>query len=83
MFNCPKCSSNNVNIQMLNETHLKRRHRSLISWLLFWWWIELLLWIILTIPRLLIALFMPKRHKTVTVTKKIAVCQNCGNSWKI
>ena len=80
---CPKCNSNNVNIQMINQTFQKTKHKSLFYWLFIGWWLELCLWFFLTIPRLLIALFVPKRKKIYNVTKKMAVCQNCGNSWEV
>ena len=83
---CPKCGSNNVNVQMTNQVFLKRKHRSILAWLLFWWWVEMLLWIFLTIPRLIVAflrLIFGGKQKAVNVTKKYAVCQDCGNSWEI
>lgn len=80
---CPKCSSENTNVQMMSETITKRKRRGLLYWLLIGWWLELLLWIFLTIPRLLIALFIPKRTKTINRSYKVVVCQNCGNSWEI
>jgi len=83
---CPKCKSNNVNVQLSNEVFTKRQHRSLISWLLFWWWFELILWIFLTIPRFIIfviSLLFGGRRKIVTKTTKHAVCQDCGHDWQI
>lgn len=80
---CPKCNSNNVNIQMINQTFQKTKHKGLLYWLFIGWWLELCLWLFLTVPRLLIALFVPKRKKIYNVTKKMAVCQNCGNSWEV
>lgn len=80
---CPKCNSNNVNVQMVSESKLKKRHRGLAYWLLLGWLIDLCLWIFLTIPRLLIAMFGGKRNKIVTKHKSIAVCQNCGHNWNI
>ena len=31
---CDKCGSNNVSIQVVNETHLKNKGRGCIYWLL-------------------------------------------------
>lgn len=76
---CRKCGSNNVSVQVLAIQ--KRKHHGCIWWLLIGWWLEALLWLFLTLPRLLIALFMPKRTKTVE--KTVCVCQNCGHKWNM
>jgi len=76
---CKKCNSENVSIQKVSTT--KKKKKGLGYWLLFGWFIDLLLWLFLTIPRLLIAMFVPKKTKTVVHTE--AVCQSCGYSWKI
>ena len=78
-MNCKKCNSENVIIQRVSIT--KRKKKGLGYWLLFGWLIDLLLWIFLTLPRLLIALFVPKKTKTEVHTE--AVCQSCGYSWKV
>ena len=80
---CPKCKSENVNVQMITETHFKNKKRGFLYWLFIGWWLEFLLWFFLTIPRLLIALFMPKRKNIVNTHKSFAVCQNCGHNWEI
>ena len=80
---CPKCSSNNVNVQMVTNTYSKKDKRSCFYWVIIGWWLELFLWIFLTLPRLLLAVFLPKRQKIVSSIEKIAVCQNCGNSWNM
>lgn len=80
---CTKCSSDNTQIQMLSETITKRKRRGLLYWLLIGWWLELILWFCLTIPRFLIALFIPKRTKTINRNFKVVVCQKCGHSWEI
>lgn len=80
---CPKCGSENVNVQMVTESILKTKHHGIIYWLFIGWWLELLLWLFLRIPRLLIAIFGHKRQKIVTKSKSMAVCQNCGKNWDI
>lgn len=82
-MHCSKCGSENVNVQLLNETIMKRKHHSAFYWLFIGWWLELILWIVLTIPRLLFFLFVPRNKKIVNRTIKKAVCQNCGNTWNI
>ena len=76
---CKKCNSENVNIQRVSVTTKKKKGMG--YWLLFGWLIDLMLWCFLTIPRLLIAMFAPKKTKTEVHTE--AVCQSCGYSWKV
>lgn len=80
---CTKCGSENVNVQMVSESKLKTKHHGFFYWCCFGWAIDMMLWIFLTIPRLLIAMFVPKKQKMSTKHKKMAICQNCGNNWKV
>ena len=81
---CSRCGSDNVNIQELNEVKLKTKHHGIIWWLCIgWYWIPIK-WFIFTVPALIFKIFgIGKKYKTVNKTIKKAVCQNCGNSWKI
>jgi len=76
---CKKCGSNNVNIQAVASMHQKR-HGCLYQ-LLIGWWLNIFLWLWFTIPMIFIKLFFPKH--IVSKTTSMAVCQNCGNSWKV
>lgn len=78
---CPKCGSENVNVQVVSETELKTKHRSVIWWLFVGWWWWPIKWLFLTIPALIVKLFHPKRYKTKTSHISKFVCQNCGNTW--
>ena len=80
---CPKCSSGNVNVQVVTTSELKRKHRGIMYWLFIGWWLEIILWCFFAIPRLFIALFIPKQQKLVTKHKNVAICQNCGHSWDV
>ena len=82
-MNCPKCGSENTNVQIVTESKLKNKYYSIFYWIFIGWWLELCLWIFLTVPRLLIALFGHKKQKLVTKQKSIAVCQKCGYHWNI
>lgn len=75
---CPKCGSENVNIQAV--TQIKNKHHGIFYWILVGWWLEPLMWLFLTLPWLIIKIFKPKRVKTKTISQ--AVCQNCGKRWK-
>ena len=80
---CPKCGSDEVKVQMMQDVQIKNKHRGIIYWLFVgWWWIPIK-WLFFTLPALIIAIFKPKKKKIVTKNYKMCVCQDCGNSWKI
>lgn len=80
---CPKCNSNNVNIQVVNEVKIKNAHHSIWWWILLgWWWIPIK-WLCFTLFALIIKIFSHKKQKAVNKTVKKAVCQNCGHTWTI
>ena len=82
---CPRCRSENVTAQVVSETALVKKHRGLLWWLFigWWWWIvDLFLWLFLTIPRLIVAIFRPRRYKTKTLHRSMWVCQACGHHWR-
>ena len=80
---CPKCNSENVNVQIVTDTQLKNKHHSLIYWLFIGWWLHALLWLFLTVPMILGKLFGHKKQQIVHTQKSMAVCQNCGHNWNI
>lgn len=80
---CPKCQSNIIQVQAVSNTYSIKKGHGCAYWIFIGWWLELILWIFFTIPRILIALFMPKRQKIVSEAHTIAVCQSCGYSWNI
>lgn len=77
---CSKCESDNTYVQLTNEVEFKKKRKGLIYWLLIGWWLEIILWVFFTIPRLLIALFVPKKKKVKNTQKKYFVCNNCGHT---
>ena len=78
---CPRCKSTNVSIQTITETSSKIKHKSFLYWITIGWFVEPLLWLFLTIPKLLWELLKPRSTKTKLFNH--AVCQNCGHSWKL
>lgn len=76
---CEKCSCADVRIQAVSVT--KRKRKGLIYWLLIGWWLELFMWLFLTLPWLIIKIFKPKKYKDKITS--MAVCQGCGYSWKV
>ena len=80
---CPKCGSENVSIQMVSETQLKRKYHGIFWWMFIgWWWLPVK-WIFFFVPALIIKIFAPKKYKAKTVHKSMAVCQNCGKYWNL
>ena len=87
---CPKCKSENVNISREQTGTIGgartygKKHHGLIYWIFVGWWI----WIykIIFIP---FSILFGKRKKTNTLmaqktfNKTVAICQDCGNVWKI
>lgn len=79
---CPKCRSNNVNVQIINQTSLKEKHHGLFWWLLIgWWWVPVK-WFFLFIPALIVKIFAPKKYKLKNKVVSMCVCQHCGHTWK-
>ncbi len=80
---CPKCNSNNVNTNVINEVTLKNQHHGIIWWLFVgWWWVPIK-WIVFTLPALIVALFGHKKQKAVNKQKTVCVCQECGYRWNL
>lgn len=71
---CPKCGSENVTVQAV--TNVKTKRRGCIGWCL---------WILLACCTLGSILIIPllTNSKTKSKTHSEAVCQNCGNRWKV
>lgn len=78
---CPKCKSENVNAQIVNEITLVDKHHGIIWWICIGWWWILIKWLAFTIPALIVKIFAPKKHRTVNKQKSVWVCQNCGYKW--
>ena len=75
---CPKCNSENISIQAVGITRTKSH--SIWWWLFVSWWIWIF-WILFFIPMLIIRLI--RGRKVDTVVHSEAVCQQCGNRWKV
>lgn len=76
---CKKCNGRNIQVQRVSVT--KRKKKGIIYWLFFGWLVDVLMWLFLTLPRLIWAIIRPKRTKTKIHSE--AVCQDCGYAWKI
>ncbi|MDU7363040.1 hypothetical protein [Clostridium sp.] len=76
---CSKCGSENVTVQAV--TIVKNKKHGCVYWLLIGWWLEIFMWLFLTLPWIIIKIFKP--NKINSKVRSQAVCQNCGNSWKV
>ena len=77
---CPKCGSENVNIQAVSI--VSNKHHGCLWWLIVgWWWIPVK-WLCFTLPALIVKIF-GKGKGVKTAIKKKAVCQNCGYMWNV
>jgi len=74
MLTCPRCGSNNVTVQAITET--KTKSRGCFGWFL---------WILLAICTFGLILLIPllTNYKTKSKTYTAAICQNCGNRWRV
>lgn len=73
-MSCPKCGSDKVLVQAVTEVKTKRR--GCIGWSI-WGLLALCTFgVILIIPLL-------TNSKNKSKTHSEAVCQNCGNRWKV
>ena len=80
---CPKCGSENVNVQVVNDVEMKNAHHGFFWWLLVgWWWVPIK-WLVFTIPALIVKIFGSKKKKLVTRSHTVCVCQACGHRWDI
>lgn len=76
---CPRCGSTNVKIQAISKVSTTKR-KGCAYWIFIGWWLEPLLWIFLTLPKLIYELLRSGKTKTKIVT--MAICQGCGYNWK-
>ena len=84
MVKCPKCGSDNVSIQVVNEVQMVRKHHGILYWITIGWIISLFKWLFLTLPALIFKVFgIGKKYKTINIEHKKAVCQTCGKVWEV
>lgn len=76
---CPKCGSDKINVQIIND--FKQKKRGCLT-ILFVFTIKLILFFF-NIIIWLISLLIPKKQKIKVTQHKMAICQNCGHSWEI
>lgn len=80
---CPKCGSQNVNIQVVTESELKNKHHSIVWWIFVGWWWIFIKWLVFTVPALIVKIFGGKKQKLKQTEKSVCICQNCGYKWDI
>ena len=80
---CPKCGSDDIRVQIVQEQKVKEKKKGLLYWITIGWFWEPIMWIFLTLPKLIVTIFKPKKYKVKTKPKKMAICQSCGKTWKV
>ena len=79
---CPRCGSNNVNVQMFQEvsgsqtyshtrTKTKQVGHGCLYWLIigWWWWVvDVMIWIVAFVPRAIFALCRKRKYKSTSTT---------------
>jgi len=76
---CPKCGSENVNVQVVGITKTKKK--GCLYWFFIGWWLETFMLLFLTLQMLIFKLFGRSR-KVHAEVETFAVCQSCGNRWE-
>lgn len=79
---CMKCGSENIDVTVVNEQKLKRKHNWLY-WAFIGWWLNPIMWVLFFLPMLIIRIFKPKKHKLTNKQKTVCLCQSCGHRWDI
>ena len=80
---CPRCGSDNVAVQAVQQTKLVDAHHGFLWWSCVGWWWVAFKWLVLTMPALIVWLFHPKRQRVKQRTVSTAVRQDCGHSWTV
>ncbi len=80
---CPRCNSQNVRGDIINEVTLKNDHHGIIWWIFVGWWWIFIKWIVFTVPALIFAIFGRKKQKAVNKQKVMCLCQDCGYKWEM
>ncbi len=82
---CKKCGSQNVSVQAVTTFKIQSGHGCL-WWAAIGWWlliIKFFIWIFAFVPMLILKLIKGKKYKIKSKISSEAVCQNCGNIWKV
>lgn len=78
---CPKCGSENVNVQVVTESQINTKHHGIFWWIFVgWYWVPIK-WMCFFWLALLVKIFAPKRQKLNQKHVSKCVCQNCGHMW--
>jgi hypothetical protein len=80
---CNKCGSNNVTVSV-DHTAAARKKNGCLYWIFIGWWYHFFYWLIFKVWLNLFRRITNKGSKaTVYKEHKTAICQDCGNSWKM
>ena len=94
---CPKCGGNNINFQRDQtasiggtKTSFGVKRHGVLWWICIGWWLTMFKWMLALCTLGFSNLFFRKKNKlngstisaNKTINRTMAVCQNCGKSWK-
>ena len=82
MMNCRKCGSTDVTLHRIADTKTKKKS-GWKYWLLGGWFIDFFMTFVLGFIFLIPRIILRKKPKVETKVYTEAVCQNCGNVWKV
>lgn len=80
---CKKCGSENINVQIVESFQIKRKGKTIWYWISFVWVIDLILWFVMPVVKIILKIFKRTHYSAKTKLEKNAVCQDCGYSWRI
>ena len=94
---CPNCGSTNISVQLIDNATVgasqnkvvvvePKKSKGCLYWIVIGWW-----WVLISKPIswLFHTFFGGKTRSGVNLSankiihKKMAICQNCGHSWKV
>lgn len=78
---CPKCNSEDVNVQVVSEQKIEKAGHGCLWWCLIGWWLVPGLWLFATLPMLVLKMFGVGKKKITTSHKTKCICQSCGHTW--
>ncbi len=95
---CPKCKSENVTVQREQYANIgagtnkiviqePKKSRGCLYWLFIGWWWKPMYWLFIGWWKTLLFGGRKKSglnfHADKNINKTIAICQNCGHTWKV
>ena len=81
-LNCKKCGGNNISVSRVSDTKTVKKS-GWKYWLLGGWLVDFFMTFVLGFIFLIPRLLFRKKPKIETKIHTEAVCQDCGNVWRV